>query len=84
MLEISLILATIQKIIHRGLRLGLIKKKVIGMVKDEAGGLVISEFVELRAKLYSFKMLKTTAEIFEEKKYKRIKKAVVKKTYNIQ
>ena len=83
MLEISLILATIQKIIHRGLRLGLIKK-VIGMFKDEAGGLVISEFVGLRAKLYSFKMLKTTAEIFEEKKYKRIKKAVVKKTYNIQ
>ena len=54
------------------------------MFKDEAGGLVISEFVGLRAKLYSFKMLKTTAEIFEEKKCTRIKKAIVKKyiTFN--
>ena len=59
-------------------------KKVIGMFKDEAGGLIISEFVGLRAKLYSFKILKTTAEIFEEKKCKGAKKAVVKKhiTFN--
>ena len=54
-------------------------KKVIGMFKDEAGGLIISEFVGLRAKLYSFKILKTSAEIFEEKKCKGTKKAVVKK-----
>ena len=56
-----------------------VNKKVIGMFKDEAGGLIISEFVGLRAKLYSFKILKTAAEIFEEKKCKGTKKAVVKK-----
>ena len=33
-----------------------VNKKVIGMFNDEAGGLVITEFVGLRAKLYSFKM----------------------------
>ena len=49
------------------------------MFKDEAGRLIISKFVGLRAKLYSFKVLKTAAEIFEEKKCKGTKKAVVKK-----
>ena len=52
-----------------------VNKKVIGMFKGEAGGLIISEFVGLRAKLYSFKILKTAAEIFEEKKCKGAKKA---------
>ena len=56
-----------------------VNEKVIGMSKDEAGGLIISAFVGLRAKLYSFKILKTAAEIFEEKKCKGTKKAVVKK-----
>ena len=55
-----------------------VNKKVIGMFKDEAGGLVITEFVGLRAKLYSFKM--AIADGYkEEKKCKGIKKAVVKK-----
>jgi hypothetical protein len=49
-------------------------KKVIGMFKDEAGGKVISEFVGLRAKLYSYK-----CEEKEEKRCKGVKKAVVKK-----
>ena len=53
-------------------------KNVIGMFKDEAGGLIISEFVGLRAKLYSFKILKTASEIFEKKKCKGTKKTVVK------
>ena len=50
-------------------------KKVLGMFKDEAGGNITEEFVGLRAKLYSFKML----EGEEEKKCKGIKKMVIKK-----
>ena len=34
-----------------------VNKKQIGMMKDEAGGKIIQEFVSLRAKQYSFKML---------------------------
>ena len=49
-------------------------KKVIGMMKDEAGGKIIEEFAGLRAKLYSYKMY----EGKEEKKYKGIKKNVIK------
>ena len=49
-------------------------KKVPGMMKDEAGVRIIEEFVGLRAKLYSYKMLGK-----EEKKCKGIKKSVVRK-----
>ena len=49
-------------------------KKVIGMMKDEAGGKIIEEFVGLRAKLYSYKM----HEGKEEKKCKGIKKNVIR------
>jgi hypothetical protein len=51
-----------------------VNKKVIGMFKDEAGGKIISEFVGLRAKLYSYK-----CEEREEKRCKGVKKSVVKK-----
>jgi len=44
-------------------------KKVIGMFKDEAGGKQITKFVELRAKLYSYKI-----DEIEEKKCKGINK----------
>ena len=44
------------------------------MMKDEAGGKIIEEFVGLRAKLYSYKMF----EGKEEKKCKGIKKPVIK------
>ena len=53
-----------------------INKKVLGMFKDEAAGKNITEFVGLRAKLYSFKMEKGK----ENKKCKGIKKAVVERT----
>ena len=49
-------------------------KKVIGMFKDEAMGMIIDELVGLRAKLYSFKMF----ECEETKKCKGVKKSVVK------
>ena len=53
-----------------------INKKVVGMFKDEAGGKIISEFVGLRAKLYSYKMFNGV----EEKKCKGVKKPVVKRS----
>ena len=53
-----------------------INKKVLGMFKDEAAGKNITEFVGLRAKLYSYKM----EEGEENKKCKGIKKAVVEKS----
>ena len=46
------------------------------MFKNEAAGEVIDEFVGLRAKLYSYKMLKGK----ESKKCKGVKKSVVKKS----
>ena len=49
-------------------------KKVIGKMKDECGGKQISEFVGLRAKMYSYKLDET-----EEKKAKGFKKNVIKK-----
>ena len=52
-------------------------KKVPGMMKDEAGGRIIEEFVGLRAKLYSYKMF----EGKEEKKCKGIKKVCCKEKY---
>ena len=51
-------------------------KKVLGMFKNEVGGEIIDEFVGLRAKLHSFKML----EGVESKKCKGGKKLVVKKS----
>ena len=43
-------------------------KKVVGMFKDEAGGKIIEEFVELRAKLYSYKMFESEEEKKEREK----------------
>ena len=52
--------------------------KVVGKMKDEAGGDAILEFVGLRAKVYAF-LQETNGEIVESKKLKGIKKNVVKK-----
>ena len=50
-----------------------VNKKVIGMFKDEVGGKIISEFVGLRAKNYSY-----VCDGEEYKKCKGIKKSVTK------
>ena len=64
---------------HRPLPVGL-NKKVIGLMKDELGGKIMTEFVALRPKLYSYKKLDGS----EDKKCKRIKKCVVKKTLTFE
>ena len=51
-------------------------KKVVGMMKDELAGKIMTKFVGLRAKLYSYKMLFEK----ETKRCKGIKKSVVDKT----
>ena len=50
-------------------------KKVIGLMKDELGGKIITEFVTLRSKTYSF----LTDDGKEDKKAKGTKKCVIKK-----
>ena len=58
-------------------------KKVIGNFKDECGGLIINEFVGLRAKFYSYKMDKDKSDITKEaiKKFIEITEEVIK-NYN--
>ena len=50
-------------------------KKVIGKMKDELGGKIMTEFIALRPKLYAYKYNSK-----EEKKCKGIKKCVIKKS----
>ena len=50
-------------------------KKVIGLMKDEIGGKIITEFVTLRPKTYLF----LTDDGKEDKKAKGTKKCVIKK-----
>ena len=63
----------------RPLPIGL-NKKVIGLMKDELRGKIMTEFVALRPKLYSYKKLDGS----EDKKCKGIKKCVVKKTLTFE
>ena len=63
----------------RPLPIGL-NKKVIGLMKDELGGKIMTEFVALRPKLFSYKKL----DGLEEKKCKGIKKCLVKKTLTLE
>ena len=57
-----------------------LNKKVIGLMKDELGGAIMTEFVALRPKLYSYKKLDGS----EDKKCKGIKKCVVKETLTFE
>ena len=50
-------------------------KKVIGLMKDELGGKIISEFITLRPKTYSY----LTDEGKEDKKAKGTKKCIIKR-----
>ena len=50
-------------------------KNVIGLMKDELGGKIITEFVTLRPKTYSY----LTDDDEEDKKAKGTKKCVIKK-----
>ena len=54
-----------------------INKKVIGLMKDELGGDIITEFVALRPKAYSY----VTNDFTEMKKAKGTKKCVVNKMF---
>ena len=63
----------------RPLPVGL-NKKVIGLMKDKLGGAIMTEFVALRPKLYSYKKLDGS----EDKKCRGIKKRVVKKTLTFE
>ena len=58
-----------------GIKTGL-NSKVLGMFKGEAGGKQIVEFVGLRAKLYSYKMLDGS----EDKQCKGVTKNVTKRS----
>ena len=57
-----------------------VNKKVIGLMEDELGGKIMTEFMALRPKLYSYKKLGGS----EDKKCKGIKKCVVKKTLTFE
>ena len=62
----------------RPLPVGL-NKKVIGLMKDELGGSIMSEFVTFRLKMYAYKVGGS-----ESKRCKGIKKCVVRKTISFK
>ena len=63
---------------NRPLPVGL-NKKAIGLIKDELGGEIMTEFVTLRPKMYAYK-----AGSAESKKCKGIKKCVVRTTISYE
>ena len=58
-------------------------KKFIGLMKDELGDVIMTEFVALRPKLYSYRKV-DSSKTSENKKCKGIKKCVVKKTLTFE
>ena len=63
---------------NRPLLVGL-NKKVIGLMKDELGGEIMTEFVTLKPKMYSLKTRES-----ETKKCKGIQKCVVRKMISFE
>ena len=57
-----------------------LNKKVMGLMRNELGGKIMTEFMALRPKLYSYKKL----DGVEDKKCKGIKKCIVKKTLTFE
>ena len=57
-----------------------LNKKVIGLMKDNLGGKIMTEFMALKPKLYSYRELDGS----ENKKCKGIKKCIVKKTLTFE
>ena len=62
-----------------GMPIVLENKKKIGLMKDECGGLIMTEFVALKPKLYSF-LLEANEKIMEKQKAKGVKKCMIKKS----
>ena len=59
-------------------------KKKIGLMKDECGGAVMTEFIALKPKLYSFLTTSLTEEdekIREKQKAKGVKKCIIRKSF---
>ena len=63
-----------------------LNKKVIGLMKDDLGREIMTEFVTLRPKMYAYKARgsESTAGRDEVKKCKGIKKCVVRKTISFE
>ena len=57
--------------------------KVIGLMKDELGDAIMTEFMALRPKLYSYRKV-DGSKTSEDKKCKGIKKCTVKKTLTFE
>ena len=53
-----------------------VNKKVIGLMKDEMGGNIITEFISLNPKVYAYKYIKEEIEKVD-KKCKGVKRCVV-------
>ena len=62
-----------------GMPIVLENKKKIGLMKDECGGLIMTECVALKPKLYSF-LLEANEKIMEKQKAKGVKKCMIKKS----